>query len=125
MLYCFLEPEKKCGGPLLNGATIDACLSRVCAGVRTMGFIPSGVLRSFRDFEIVDPRRIKFTLRDTELLFAPAINTGHWSINVIDVKNGSITQLDSMNGGSSTPCNTECRIDLMYVELSCITSYLI
>ena len=113
MLYCFLEPEKKCGGPLLNGATIDACLSCVCAGIRTMGFIPSGVFRSFRDFEIVDPRRINFRLRGTELLFAPAINTGHWSINIVDVTNSSIIQLDSMNGGLSTLCNTQCRIDLM------------
>jgi len=97
----------------MNGDTIDAVLSVLCAKARTMGFIPSGVLSAFRRGEIIDPRRINFQLRDTELFFAPAINNGHWSINVIDAKNGCIIQLDSMNGGSSTPCNTQCRIDLM------------
>jgi len=97
----------------MNGDTINAVLSGLCATAQTMAFIPSGVLSAFRRGEIIDQRRINFHLRNTELLFAPAINTGHWSINVIDVKNGSITQLDSMNGGSSTPCNTQCRIDLM------------
>jgi len=78
-----------------------------------MGFIPSGVFSAFRRGEIIDPRRINFLLCDIDLLFTPAINNGHWSINVIDVKNASIVQLDSMNDGSSTSCNTKCRIDLM------------
>jgi len=112
LIFCVLEPKESVG-TLINGNTIDAVLSTLCAKAQTMGFIPSGVLSAFRRGEIIDPRRINFHLRDTKLLFAPAINTGHWSINVIDVKNGCVTQLDSMNGGSSTPCNTQCRIDLM------------